>query len=212
MKKQIILASAVISIIFAITACGTTENEDNLNSGNLGYNTEDECEGSSCGENQGTANTYTSDLEVLIDQTSDYGSSGALQDESLNLEDMLLYAIQDEYAARMEYQEIIKEFNVSTPYTNIIKSEETHISELTTLYEAYGIALPEDTASDHVIIPDSLLDAATTGVQAEINNIAMYDLFLEQDIPDDVREIFIDLRDASIKHLSSFEKQVSKLS
>lgn len=40
----------------------------------------------------------------------------------------------------------------------------------------------------------------------------MYDLFLEQDIPEDVKDVFISLRDASIKHLDSFKKQVAKLS
>lgn len=104
-----------------------------------------------------SAEDFSSDMEVSIDESSNYGSSGALQDEDLTMEEMLLYAIQDEYAARLEYQEIIDLFNVSTPYSNIIKAEETHISELTILYQNYNIDVPEDNSDQNVVIPENLL-------------------------------------------------------
>lgn len=124
----------------------------------------------------------------------------------------MLYAIQDEYAARREYEVIIDVLGADRPYTNIINSELNHISMLSDIYNEYGFEIPVDSSEEYVVVPDSLLEAAQTGVQAEINNIAMYDLFLEQDIPDDIKDIFAELRNASLNHLKSFQKQVDKLS
>ena len=80
------------------------------------------------------------------------------------------------------------------------------------LYDTRDVAFPTDQSSSHLIIPDTLLSAAKTGVEAEINNIAMYELFLEYDLPDDVRDVFEALMNGSINHLRAFETQVEKLS
>ena len=141
-----------------------------------------------------------------------YGNSGALEDEVLSLEDMLTYAIQDEYTAKGEYETIIGTYGNISPYSKIVDSEATHISALTTLFETYNIPLTQDDSSEHVVIPESLLDSAKTGVQAEIDNIAMYEKFLTYNLPDDVREVFESLKDASYNHLAAFEKQVDRLS
>ncbi len=160
-----------------------------------------------------TASDTTTDKQTLTEGSSlvGYGSKGALADSDLSLEDMLAYAIQDEYTARGEYEAIISTFGSLAPYTNIIKSETSHISSLTTLYETYGLIAPADDSKSHLVIPESLLAAAQTGVQAEIDNIAMYEKFLSTDLPDDVRQVFESLKDASYNHLAAFEKQVSKL-
>ena len=106
-----------------------------------------------------------------------FGSAGASSDGELTLEKMLTYAIQDEYLARAEYEAIIEEYGSVTPFTNIIRAEESHISQLMPLFESNGLALPADNASDHVVIPASLDEAYQTGIDAEIANIAMYELF-----------------------------------
>ena len=61
-------------------------------------------------------------------------------------------------------------------------------------------------------MPATLNEANQIGVDAEINNIAMYEKFLEQELPDDVRTVFEKLKDASENHLAAFEKQVSSAS
>jgi hypothetical protein len=48
------------------------------------------------------------------------------------------------------------------------------------------------------------------GVQAEIDNIAMYDSFLQQTLPEDVKLVFVELRDASKNHLASFQRQLKR--
>jgi len=117
---------------------------------------------------------------------------------------MLTYAIQDEYLAHAEYQYILDTFGSQRPFSNIIRAEETHIAELTPLFAQYGYDLPADDAAAHLIAPADVREALETGVQAEINNIAMYELFLGMDLPDDIRIVFEELRDGSLNHLNAF--------
>ncbi len=141
----------------------------------------------------------------------DYGADGALSTSSPTLTDMLTYAIQDEYTAKAEYEEIINQYGSIRPFTNIISAEETHISLLLPLFDQLNLTIPEDTSENHIIIPTTLIEAYQTGVTAEIKNIEMYDLFLEQDLPDDVRLVFEQLRNASINHLSAFQNALERI-
>lgn len=155
-----------------------------------------------------TVEDITQDDSAITQAESleDYGAKGAMESDEFTLEEMLSYAIQDEYLARQEYESIIDEFGEIRPFSNIIRAEETHIEWLTELYEAYGLIIPEDTSKDYVMVPENLADTYPIGVQAEVDNIAMYDIFLKQDLPDDIKEVFIALRDASKNHLAAFEK------
>lgn len=141
-----------------------------------------------------------------------YGAQGALADDDMSVADMLTYAIQDEYLAHGEYAAIIDAFGNSNPYSNIIRSEETHIAYLDDLFASYDLDVPADDSAEHLVVPGSLLDAAKTGVQAEISNIAMYEKFLGEALPLDVMDVFSALKNASESHLQAFERQVDKLS
>lgn len=156
------------------------------------------------------AMTFSAGSVVLASE--DYGSAGALAKESYTMEEMLQYAIQDERLALAEYQLIMDEFDVTRPFSNIIRSENTHIELVTPLFEKYGIAIPEDTAKDLVVKPETLVAAFETGVQAEVNNIAMYQEFLKQELPEDVRLVFEKLSGASENHLAAFEKGTAQQS
>jgi len=151
----------------------------------------------------------TVSADAVYDVASDgYGSVEALEsEEALSLEAMLTYAIQDEYMAQAEYQAIINTYGEIRPFTNVISAEGTHISLLLPLFEAYGIEVPANDAAANVIIPESITSALATGVQAEEMNIAMYEKFLAQtDLPDDVRNVFTYLMNASIQHQNAFSK------
>ena len=140
-----------------------------------------------------------------------YGAKGALADKNLTINDMLMYAAQDEYLAHGEYLAIVDKFGSQKPYTNIISAEETHLAYLKEVYLAYGLDFPADESASHIVGPANLLEAAETGVQAEIDNIAMYELFLTYDLPENVFEVFSALKSGSDSHLLSFQKQVDKL-
>ncbi|MDD2533116.1 MAG: hypothetical protein PHC86_00230 [Eubacteriales bacterium] len=174
-------------------------------------------------EQPAVAAEHTTELtaSTILDSLSDadktltlvgYGAAGALSDEDLTVVDMLNYAIQDEYLAHGEYAKIIAEFGSANPYANIIRSEETHIDYLSEVFNDYGMNVPTDDSASHLVVPSSLLEAAQTGVQAEIDNIAMYEEFLGHALPLDVMDVFSALKTASESHLAAFEKQVNKLS
>ena len=137
-----------------------------------------------------------------------YGSAGALDDTSLTLADMLTYAIQDEYLAYAEYDRILSDFGNVRPFTNIIRAEETHIDALLPLFTAYGITAPADEGADRAVSVTALTDAFQAGVTAEVNNIAMYETFLDQNLPDNVRTVFESLMHASENHLRAFQNQL----
>lgn len=175
-------------------------------------------------ENTGPAPTTSQPVDHTVDMdpvplTEDektlslegYGAKGALVDKNLTMEDMLMYAVQDEYLARAEYLSIVDKFGSRKPYSNIIRAEEKHLAYLKEIYLAYGLDFPDDASADHVVVPADLLEAAKIGVQAEIDNIAMYELFLTYDLPEDIVKVFTALKSGSDSHLLAFQKQVDRL-
>lgn len=141
-----------------------------------------------------------------------YGAVGALAQDSFTEADMLRFAAEDEYLAHGEYTLAIEAFGSKPPYPSILRSEATHLDLLRGLYAARGLEFPEDTSAPYLTAPESLLASAQHGVQAEIDNIAMYDRFLEEDLDADMASVFTTLRDASVNHLNAFEAQVQRLS
>lgn len=142
--------------------------------------------------------------------SANLGSPGALADSEYTLEEMLVYAMEDEYLAQGEYNVIMEAYGVQKPFSNIIKAEGTHISLLTPLFEGYGVEVPSQDWESLVPLPATLEEAYKTGVEAEENNIAMYEKFLKEDLPQNVRDVFEKLKDASEKHLSAFQNQLDK--
>ena len=105
---------------------------------------------------------------------------------------------------------ILDNFDVTKPFSNIINAEASHVEMLLPHFETYELLVPYNDAQNHLLHVIDIEDTFRTGVLAEILNIDMYNLFLEQELPDDVRDTFIALRDASIKHLVAFEKNLAK--
>ncbi|QLY40500.1 DUF2202 domain-containing protein [Hujiaoplasma nucleasis] len=139
-----------------------------------------------------------------IDRQKEFAFS---EDIEYSLEEMLNFAIQDEYLAKSEYEAIINEFGEVRPFINIVEAEQQHINLLLPLFEKYGIEVPEDNSAEKVVIPESITSAIATGIEAEKVNIAMYELFLSQDnLDQDVRDVFEYLLQASENHLSAFSK------
>lgn len=144
-----------------------------------------------------------------------YGNAAAKADNNLTIESMLTYAIQDEYLARAEYVAIMAKFGQMPPYSNIKESEEQHIEWLKQMFATLKLTVPADKASQYIHVPATLKEAAQTGVQAEIDNIAMYERSLAQPILKDPKyaaivDLFTRLRDASRNHLEAFQRQLAK--
>lgn len=140
-------------------------------------------------------------------------ASGAYAAETdYTVESMLNTAIQDEYKALAEYEALVEVFDVARPFTNIMKAEERHIDALLPLFEAYGFEVPVNDAKDHAVIPESLAETYAIGIQAEIDNIAIYKDFLENgEVPEDVALVFENLMKASEHHLAAFERGLERV-
>lgn len=147
---------------------------------------------------------------MALAQGTDFGAAGALTDTDLTVGEILTYAIQDEYLAQAEYETIMLKYGVQKPFSSIVASEGTHISLLLPLFEAYGVEVPKNDAASHTVIPLTLADSYQAGVEAEIANIAMYEKFLEEDLPEDIKVVVEKLKAASEKHLAAFEKNAAR--
>jgi len=136
-----------------------------------------------------------------------YGAVGAakLPDNELNLANMLTFAIQDEYLARGEYQKVLEKFGKRSPFSNIIKAEVRHIGFLRPLFKKYGVTMPPDRGLELATVPGTFAEALQVGVNAEVQNIAIYERFLKKELPDDVRSVFSRLLAGSQNHLASFQ-------
>jgi hypothetical protein len=128
-------------------------------------------------------------------------------DQVYTVEEMLVAAIEDEYLAQATYQAIIEAYGNIKPFSKIVLAEQTHIDLLLPLFEAYGVDVPVNYAADFVVLPDSISSALATGIEAETLNIAMYQIFLDQeDLPSDVQTVFELLMNASENHLRAFSR------
>jgi len=143
-------------------------------------------------------------------QIEDYGAIGALSAPSLTLPQMLTYALQDEYLAQTRYNNILNTFGNIQTFVQIREAEMRHIAALLPLFERYQVPLPIDISESFVTPPDNLKAAYAAGVQGEIENISMYEKFLAESIPNDVRMVFTQLRNASLNHLAAFERGLAR--
>ncbi len=140
------------------------------------------------------------------------GSSAASEDEVYTVEEMLRYALEDERMAQAEYEAIMDVYDVTRPFSNIAQAEVRHEALVIDLYESRNIVVPEFDPSPYIVIPDTLVEIYSIGVEAEIKNIEMYESFLELDLDEDIRGTFEVLRDGSIKHLEAFERALDRTS
>jgi hypothetical protein len=129
-----------------------------------------------------------------------------------NLSLALTEALQDEYKAQATYRAILQRFGPVRPFANIVKAEERHIQALLPLFARYGIPVPADDWPTRVTVPDSVAQACQEGVQAEIDNGAMYErlLAMTADYPD-VQRVFRNLQRASQEnHLPAFQRWAAR--
>lgn len=116
-------------------------------------------------------------------------------------------AINDEYKARATYKRVIEKLGNVKPFSNIINSENMHISQLESIYDKYDLEVPEDTWYDKVPTFTNIKDACSAGVTAEIENAGLYDKLMEKVDNQDIIAVFTSLRDASRNnHLPAFQR------
>lgn len=145
-------------------------------------------------------------MGTMVFAYADGGADEVLAGEAYTLEEMLEYAYQDESKALAEYDAIMEKFGVEAPFANIKRAEENHLSAVIRLYDYFGLEIPEY-EFEVPELPESLEETYAIGVQAEIDNIAMYETFLEnEDLDPVVARVFTRLMEGSENHKAAFER------
>ncbi len=129
----------------------------------------------------------------------------AVDASAYTVSEMLQAAITDEYLAQAQYTAILNEYGQIRPFSNIVRAEATHIDLLLPLLTEYEVEVPSKDWSSLVSVPDTLSDSYQAGILAEEKNIAMYEGFLKENLPDDVKDTFERLLNASAHHQNAFE-------
>ena len=119
----------------------------------------------------------------------------------------LTEALEDEYKARATYNKVIETFGPIRPFINIVEAEGRHAAALLRQFERLGLQPPGDEWAGRIEAPSSIAAACEAAVAAEIANAAMYDRLLA--VVDDpaVRNVLLNLQDASQnRHLPAFRR------
>lgn len=208
---KIMVFLVLLTTVFFFASCSQNTSEQNDDINNEGTSNQTQQESLIRPDHEIDPNPEPLPIDQMDLSLEGYGAIGALTDTDLTLVDMLTYAVQDEYLAHGEYAAIIELYGNRNPYANIMASEEVHLSFLENVYNSYNIDFPADGSKDHLILPENLLEAAQTGVKAELDNIAMYERFLDYELPDNIRQVFEALKNGSESHLIAFQRQVDRL-
>lgn len=143
----------------------------------------------------------------LAASATTWGAEAALVDEDLTVEEMLTYALQDEYLALATYEAVVATYGEVAPFTRLIIAETAHADALLALFETYQIEPLVNDAASLITIPASLEESYTALLGAEEANIAMYDKFLAvEDLPEDLELTFTNLKNASLRHEAAGER------
>ncbi len=119
----------------------------------------------------------------------------------------LLLALNDEYHAWAVYDQVGQDWGEVRPFTNIRRSEEQHIASLTELFVVYQVPLPQNPWPGSVPSFDSVSNACSAAVAAEIANADLYDPLLTSTSRADIIEVYQSLQQASAtNHLTAFSR------
>lgn len=123
----------------------------------------------------------------------------------------LLAALDDEYKAHATYQQVLTDFGEVRPFSNIVEAEQRHIDSLVVLFERYGITVPANPWPGRTPRYSSIEEACLAGVDAEIDNAALYDRLLSGTERDDLLRTYRNLQRASQEnHLPAFERHTER--
>lgn len=123
------------------------------------------------------------------------------------LEATLAYALDDERRAEATYQAVIDRHGPVRPFVNIIEAERRHAARVIELMRARGFAVPANRWAGKGVSPDTVAEACREGIEAERENIALYDRLLPTVADPEARQVLAALQAASRdNHLPAFER------
>lgn len=117
-------------------------------------------------------------------------------------------SLQAEYRAETTYQGVVNDLGPVAPFVNVLGAERQHAGSIADLFVRRGLTPPPSswtlaTVPHFTSVPAACGAAAT----AERELVAMYDELLQLALPADVRQVFENVRFASLtSHLAAFER------
>jgi hypothetical protein len=117
-------------------------------------------------------------------------------------------SLQDEYRAETTYQGVVEDLGPLPPFVNVLSAEQRHSASLADLFVRRGLTPPANSWT-LAVVPHftSVPLACGAAASAERANVAMYDELLRLTLPADVRQVFENVRLASLtNHLAAFER------
>jgi hypothetical protein len=123
----------------------------------------------------------------------------------------LYAALDDEHHAWATYDQVIRDFGLVRPFSNIRDAEARHIDALLGLFERYGVPAPANPWPGRVEHYPTLHDACIAAVAAEIANAELYERLLASTTRSDILAVFVNLQEASQqRHLRAFQRCVER--
>jgi rubrerythrin len=136
------------------------------------------------------------------------GAGGVLDEAEIRA---LREALDDEHKAWATYDQVIRDLGPERPFSNIIEAEARHIEALQSLFQRYGLEVPENPWPGRVQRFASLREACEAGIQAEIENSALYERLLRSTSRPDILAVLRNLQRASQeRHLPAFRRCASR--
>lgn len=126
--------------------------------------------------------------------------------------DALALALEDEYRAEAIYEAVMTAHGQVRPFSNIIEAEKRHSARVREEMTRLGIEYTDTNPFlGKVTAPAVLLEACQQGVDAEIENIALYEEILPTIADKQVKATLTDLQWASReRHLPAFQRCVDR--
>ena len=124
------------------------------------------------------------------------------------VEKALFVAMEDELRAQAYYGALQLKFGQQHPFSNPQRAEGQHASMLLNVMQRYGVEAPKDTFAcknrelitewtARLGVPKTVALAGKLAYKLEVENVEMYDKFLKLEMPQDVRQVFLNVRRAS---------------
>ena len=129
----------------------------------------------------------------------------------VDVQKILLDALDDERKAEATYAAVIEEFGSVRPFSNIISAEQRHSRAIERQLDRLGFEIPDNRWVGKAEAPASLAAACKLAVEAEIENIELYDRLIPQIDDPIVKQVFENLQDASrSNHLPAFKRCLAR--
>lgn len=129
----------------------------------------------------------------------------------VDLEKILLDALEDERKAESTYAAVIDKFGSVRPFSNIISAEQRHSRAIERQLARLGFEIPDNQWVGKGEALTTLAAACELAVQAEIENIALYDRLIPLILDPAVKQVLENLQDASRNnHLPAFRRCLAR--